>query len=99
MQIFAFVDTLMSTLPPLNVPPAAPPGLAEYQSKALSFVKWLAIAFAGLCAVVAVGQIAGGRTGRSQMGVQGLTGVGWVLLSLAGISTIGVIIAEFLRVS
>jgi hypothetical protein len=81
---------------PPNPPPSPPPGLAQFGNDLVAFMKWGGgiAGMAGLiyCAVMMMI----GRRNRSQMAVDGATGVPWVGAGLAVIGSAATIVGFFL---
>jgi hypothetical protein len=68
-----------------NPPPEAPPGMAEPAAQFIGWMKWVGIVAGligfGMCALMMIL----GRRNRSNMAVDGATGLPWVL---GGLSTL-----------
>lgn len=69
-----------------NPGPAAPPGMAEPAAQLISWMKWVGIIAGligfGMCAIMMIL----GRRNRSNMAVDGATGIPWVLGGLSTLS-------------
>lgn len=69
-----------------NPGPAAPPGMAEPASQLISWMKWVGIIAGlvgfGMCAIMMIL----GRRNRSNMAIDGATGIPWVLGGLSTLS-------------
>ena len=80
------VAELLAVVP--NPGPVAPPGLAEPAAQLISWMKWVGIVSGligfGMCAIMMIL----GRRNRSNMAVDGASGIPWVLggLSLMSLS-------------
>lgn len=85
MDKFLMVELLL-TVP--NPAPVAPPGMAEPAAQLLGWLKWTGIVAGlvgfGMCAIMMIL----GRRNRSNMAVDGASGIPWVLggLSLMSLS-------------
>ena len=69
-----------------NPGPVAPPGMAEPAAQLISWMKWVGIVSGligfGMCAIMMIL----GRRNRSNMAVDGATGIPWVLGGLSTLS-------------
>jgi hypothetical protein len=69
-----------------NPGPVAPPGMAEPAAQLISWMKWVGIVAGligfGMCAIMMIL----GRRNRSNMAVDGATGIPWVLGGLSMLS-------------
>lgn len=69
-----------------NPGPVAPPGMAEPAAQLISWMKWVGIIAGligfGMCAIMMIL----GRRNRSNMAVDGATGIPWVLGGLSTLS-------------
>ncbi len=83
MHTAAVVLDLLTTIP--NPGPIAPPGMEGPASQFIGWMKWVGIVAGlvgfGMCAIMMIL----GRRNRSNMAVDGATGIPWVL---AGLSTL-----------
>jgi hypothetical protein len=81
-----WLDAFAQTVP--NPAPIAPPGMGEPAAQLLGWLKWVGIMAGlvgfGMCAIMMIL----GRRNRSNMAVDGATGIPWVLggLSLMSLS-------------
>ena len=78
------VAELLAVVP--NPGPVAPPGMAEPAAQLISWMKWVGIVSGligfGMCAIMMIL----GRRNRSNMAVDGATGIPWVLGGLSTLS-------------
>lgn len=84
IEYFAAVAELSAVVP--NPGPVAPPGMAEPAAQLISWMKWVGIVSGligfGMCAIMMIL----GRRNRSNMAVDGATGIPWVLGGLSTLS-------------
>jgi hypothetical protein len=84
MSLLSLAAELAASVP--NPRPAAPPGMAGPANQLLSWLKWAGsvagVVGLGMCAVMMIL----GRRNRSNMAVDGASGIPWVLAGLSLIS-------------
>jgi hypothetical protein len=84
MSLLTAAADLLAAVP--NPPPKAPPGMAGPADQLLSWLKWTGLVAGvvglGMCAIMMIL----GRRNRSNMAVDGATGIPWVLAGLSLIS-------------
>lgn len=96
MSLFALVHEVAAATVP-NPAPVAPPGMAAPTEQLLGWLKWTGLVAGlvgfGMCAIMMIL----GRRNRSNMAVDGATGIPWVLggLSLMSLSAgiVGAVLA------
>jgi len=81
MQVLALVSDVMAVVP--NPRPVAPPGMAGPAGRMLGWLKWVGLVSGvvglGMCAIMMIL----GRRNRSNMAVDGASGIPWVLGGLS----------------
>lgn len=84
IDLIAAATWVLAVVP--NPGPVAPPGMAEPAAQLISWMKWVGIVAGligfGMCAIMMIL----GRRNRSNMAVDGATGIPWVLGGLSMLS-------------
>ena len=84
VDVIPAVVEVLAVVP--NPGPVAPPGMAEPAAQLISWMKWVGIVSGligfGMCAIMMIL----GRRNRSNMAVDGATGIPWVLGGLSTLS-------------
>lgn len=73
---------LMTVLAAPNPAPQPPPGVANFASTVIAWAKWVGIIAAVLALIVSGIMMMIGRRNRSQIAVEGASGVPWVIAGL-----------------
>lgn len=90
-----FVTLLAATVP--NPPPAAPPGLEDFGSQLIAWLKWGGL-LAGMAGLIICGiMMSIGRRNRSMTAVDGAAGVPWVFGGLTVISFSAAVVGQLLK--
>ena len=90
-----FVTLLAATVP--NPPPQAPPGLEDFGSQLIAWMKWGGL-LAGMAGLIICGiMMSIGRRNRSMTAVDGAAGIPWVFGGLTIISFSAAVVGQLLK--
>lgn len=90
-----FMTLLAATVP--NPPPQAPPGLEDFGSQLIAWLKWGGL-LAGMAGLIICGiMMSIGRRNRSMTAVDGAAGVPWVFGGLTIISFSAAVVGQLLK--
>ena len=90
-----FVTLLAAAVP--NPPPAAPPGLEDFGSQLIAWMKWGGL-LAGMAGLIICGiMMSIGRRNRSMTAVDGAAGIPWVFGGLTIISFSAAVVGQLLK--
>ena len=97
MQVQALTAAIELSVSVPNPAPAAPPGLAAPANTMLAWLKWIGLVAGvvgfGLCALMMII----GRRNRSNMAVDGASGIPWVLAGLSLMTLSAGLVGAMLR--